>query len=125
MRFSWDVPFAVHFHLHPDAQARVGPSPETADLVLQNGEEWRLTATGAAVSIEEGLYYADAAGACPAQQVVLRARCYGASEVSWVIERTRAADPASARRRSEAGLVERLEETSAGFEDADTGPEEA
>jgi uncharacterized heparinase superfamily protein len=125
VRFSWDVPFAVHFHLHPDAQARVGPSPETADLVLQNGEEWRLTATGAAVSIEEGLYYADAAGACPAQQVVLRARCYGASEVSWLIERTRAADPASAPRRSEAGLVERLEETSAGFEDADTGPEEA
>ena len=124
LRFAWDVPFAVHFHLHPDAEARVGPSPETAELVLENGEHWRLTATGAAVSIEEGLYFADAAGACSAQQVVLRARCYGESEVSWVIERTRTADPAdaSAHRRGEAGLVDRLAETSAGFEDAEAGP---
>ena len=74
-----------------------GPRRRPRIWCSQNGEQWRLTATGAAVSIEEGLYFADAAGACPAQQVVLRARCYGASEVSWVIERTRAADPAGAR----------------------------
>jgi uncharacterized heparinase superfamily protein len=125
LRFSWDVPFSIHFHLHPDAEAHVGPSPETAELVLPNGEEWRLTATGAAVSIEEGLYFADAAGACPAQQVVLRARCYGEAEVSWVIERTRAADPAdaSARRRGQAGLVDRIAETRAGFEDPEAEPE--
>jgi uncharacterized heparinase superfamily protein len=123
LRFSWDVPFSVHFHLHPGAAARVGPSPEAAELVLDNGELWRLTATGAVVSIEDGLYFADAAGACSAQQVVLRARCHGESEVSWVIERTRMADP-SAHRRGEAGLIERLEETRAGFEDADARPEE-
>ena len=124
LRFSWDVPFSVHFHVHPGAEARVGPSPETAELVLANGEHWRLTAAGAAVSIEDGLYFADAAGACPAQQVVLRAQCHGESVVSWSIERMGMADPtgANAHRRSEAGLVERLEETSAGFEEA--GPEE-
>ena len=122
LRFSWDVPFAIHFHLHPAAEARVGPSPETAELVLESGEHWLLTAAGAAVSIEEGLYFADAAGACSAQQVVLRARCHGESEVSWVIERTREADPteAHALRR---GLVERLEETGAGFEDTETASE--
>ena len=126
LRFSWDVPFSVHFHLHPGAEALVGPSPETAELVLENGEHWRLTAMGAAVSIEDGLYFADAAGGCPARQVVLRAQCHGESEVSWVIERMGMTDPAraNAHRRGEAGLVERLEETSAGFEDAEADPEE-
>jgi uncharacterized heparinase superfamily protein len=119
LRFSWDVPFSIHFHLHPDAGALVGPSPEVADLVLQNGEQWRLTATGAALSIEESLYFADPAGARSAQQVVLRARCHGESEVSWTIERTRTADPADANARRQAGLVDRLAETSAGFEDTD------
>jgi uncharacterized heparinase superfamily protein len=126
LRFSWDVPFSIHFHLHPGAEAAVEPSPEAVKLVLENGEHWRLSATGAAVSIEEGLYFADAAGACAAQQVVLRAQCHGESQVSWVIERTRMADPkdANARRRGEAGLVDRLAETSAGFGDVESDPEQ-
>ena len=126
LRFSWDVPFSIHFHLHPDAEALVGPSPEAVELVLENGEHWRLSATGAAVSIEEGLYFADAAGARAAQQVVLRARCHGELEVSWVIERTRMADPqdASGRRRGQGGLVDRLAETSAGFGDTEADPEQ-
>ena len=37
-----------------------------------------------------------------------------------MIERTREADPAERARAAQAGLVERLEETSAGFEDAET-----
>jgi len=114
LRFSWDVPFAIHFRLHPAAEARVGPTPESTELVLDNGEHWRLTATGAAVCIEEGLYFADLAGALPTHQVVLRARCHGESEVSWVIERTREPDPAEAHGHRR-GLVERLEETSASF----------
>jgi uncharacterized heparinase superfamily protein len=126
LRFSWDVPFSIHFHLHPDAEALVGPSPEAVELALESGERWRLSATGAAVSIEEGIYFADAAGARAAQQVVLRARCHGESEASWVIERTRMADPqdASARRRGQGGLVDRLAETSAGFGDAEADPEQ-
>jgi uncharacterized heparinase superfamily protein len=129
LRFSWDVPFSIHFHLHPAVDAVVGPSPEAVELVLESGERWLLSATGAALSIEEGLYFADAAGACAVQQVVLRARCHGESEVSWVIERTRMANPqdANARRRGDPGLVDRLAETSAGFEgfeDQEPGPEQ-
>jgi uncharacterized heparinase superfamily protein len=118
VRFSWDVPFSIHFHLHPRADARLAPSPETAELVLDSGETWRLKATGAALSIEDSIYFADAAGARPAQQVVLRAQCYGASEVSWVIERMQMAQAAEAASAEVSGLVERLAETSAGFEGA-------
>ena len=68
LRFSWDVPFAIHFHLHPAAEARVGASPETAELLLEQRRALALTAAGATVSIEEGLYFAEAAGACTAHR---------------------------------------------------------
>jgi uncharacterized heparinase superfamily protein len=116
VRFSWDVPFSIHFHLHPRAEARLVPSAEAAELVLDSGEAWQLRAKGAALSIEDSIYFADAAGARPAQQVVLRAQCYGASEVFWVIERIRMAHAAQAGCDEARGLVERLGETSAGFE---------
>ena len=89
VRFAWDVPFSIHFHLHPDADARLAPSADAAELVLDNGEAWRLTAAGAALSIEDCLYFAHTGGARPARQVVLRAQCCGLSQVSWVIERIR------------------------------------
>jgi len=118
MRFAWDLPFAVHFHLHPDAEARLGPSPGTADLLLQNGEHWRLMATGAAVSIEESIYFAELAGPRRAQQVALRGRCHGAAEVFWTLERIKAGRPADpgGSGRNVRPLAPRLAETRAGFE---------
>jgi len=116
VRFSWDVPFSIHFHLHPSAAVRLAPSVEAAEFVLESGETWRLRAAGAVLSIEDSLFFADAAGARPAQQVVLRARCYGASEVCWVIDRIRIAHAAKAPSAEARGLVERLAEANAGFE---------
>jgi uncharacterized heparinase superfamily protein len=87
MRFAWDVPFAIHFHLHPDAEAHAGTSLQTAELLLGSGEHWRMTAAGAALSIEESIYVADARGPRAAQQVVLRGVCGGASQVTWRLER--------------------------------------
>jgi len=118
VRFSWDVPFSIHFHLHPRAEARLVPSAEAAELVLDSGETWQLRANGAALSIEDSMYFADAAGARPAQQLVLRAQCYGASEVFWVIERVRTAPAVQAGSAEARGLLERLAETSAEFEAA-------
>ena len=89
MRFPWDVPFAIHFHVHPDAEARIGASPETAELLLDSGAHWRLTASGAALSIEASQYFADTAGVRRTRQVVLRAQCSGATEVRWTLERIR------------------------------------
>ena len=120
VRLAWDTPFAIHFHLHPAAEARLGPSPDTADLLLESGEVWRLTVTGAAVSIEESRYFADPVGPLRAQQVVLRGRCYGAAEVFWTIACVKAARPLwpglPKRRQRSSPLVQRLAETEAGFE---------
>ena len=115
LRFAWDVPYAIHFHLHPDGEARMGAAPEVAELWLDNAELWQLTAAGAALSIEESLYFADAAGTRLAQQVVLRGQCYGAAEVAWRIERIAIGSPAyaMAHKRRGAGLIDRLAETDA------------
>jgi uncharacterized heparinase superfamily protein len=120
VRFAWDVPLAIHFHLHPDAAARPGAAPGTAELMLDNGEHWRLTVPGAAVSIEESVYFAEAAGPRRTSQVVVRAPCYGAAEVAWTLERIAAGQPIDARTRrlrgSAPGLRDRLSETGAAFE---------
>jgi uncharacterized heparinase superfamily protein len=86
-RFAFELPLAVHFHLHPDAEAHPGKSPQTVELMLQTGEHWRLSAPGVAVCIEESTHFADVSGPRQAQQVVLRALWRAAAELTWTIER--------------------------------------
>jgi uncharacterized heparinase superfamily protein len=128
MRFAYDTPYAIHFHLHPGAEARLGPSPDAADLLLESGEVWRLTATGAAMSIEPSIHFADPVGPVRASQIVLRGQCYGAAEVFWTLARIKAGRPlgAGARRprRRTARLTQRLAETDAGFQTQPHGPKE-
>jgi uncharacterized heparinase superfamily protein len=111
LRFSWDIPFAVHFHLHPRSGARINPDG-SALLVLPSGECWRLSASGAALTIEESTHYAEVIWPLQAQQVVLRAACYGAAEVQWVLERLttqNASQPTSDGAEEPAGAAEASE----------------
>ncbi len=85
VRFTWDVPLAIHFHLHPLAGARYRNGG--AELILPGGERWRLCADGATLSIEESTHFADIVGPRQAQQVVLRAACCGALSVRWQLQR--------------------------------------
>ena len=86
LRFAYDVPFAVHFHLHPRSGARLATGGG-AEITLPSGECWRLSASGAALTIEASTHFAEMIGPLQAQQVVLRAVCYGAAEVRWVLDR--------------------------------------
>jgi uncharacterized heparinase superfamily protein len=96
LRFASDVPFAIHFHLHPRVDVRLGRTGHV-DLTLASGERWRLAARGAALSIEESTFYADPLGPRRTLQLVLRATCCGLSEVTWSLERiARARGPAPA-----------------------------
>jgi uncharacterized heparinase superfamily protein len=87
LRFAWDVPFAVHFHVHPDVEVWPRREPNCADLVLSCGAHWRLCATGAALTIEPSLHNTGSLGSRPAQQLVLRAACHGEAKVTWELER--------------------------------------
>jgi uncharacterized heparinase superfamily protein len=87
MRLAQDLPVAVHFHLPPHAGARYGAAEGTAELILRNGERWRLSAADAALTIERGTHFAEVLRPVQTQQVVLRTACYGASSVRWRLER--------------------------------------
>ncbi len=87
LRLAWDIPFAIHFHLHPEVIARLVDDGQAVDLLLPEGGHWRFRATGAAVSVEQSLFIAHPAGPWLGEQVVLRTVCGGNTEVEWVVER--------------------------------------
>ncbi len=86
LRLAVDVPFAVHFHLHPDVGC-LAPRDTQAEIALPNGERWSFTAEGARIAVEDSVHCADLSGPRRALQIVLRGACYGESEVKWVLER--------------------------------------
>lgn len=87
LRLARDLPFAIHFHLHPAVIPTLLDAADAVDLLLSNGEHWRLSAAGAAISIEASTFVADPAGPQPSEQIVLRGLCGGESEVTWVLEK--------------------------------------
>lgn len=87
LRLAVDVPFAVHFHLHPDAGCSLAGRGARAEIVLPNDERWSFSVEGAQLAIEDSFHCADLSGPRRAFQIVLRGACYGESEVKWVVER--------------------------------------
>lgn len=119
VRFAWDVPYAIHFHLHPDAEALIESSPDILEILLpESGEHWRLRAEGAVPSIEDSVYFADATGSRRTQQIVLRGACCGTMQVAWTLTRIHAGQPIDPRQRGRVStpLTDRLAETSAAFD---------
>lgn len=87
VRLRKDVPFAIHFHLHPDVACRRGSETEGIELTLMNGHKWILSAEGADLSVEDSTYFADTSGPRSTLQIVARGATFGESEVRWVVER--------------------------------------
>jgi uncharacterized heparinase superfamily protein len=87
MRLTVDMPFAIHFHLHPLVTCR-SSAPGTAELVLPDGEVWTMSASGAALSVEDSRHFADLSGPRRSLQIVLRAATFGDSEVIWALQRS-------------------------------------
>ncbi len=76
-------PFAIHFHLHPNASCYHANPGVAAEIVLGNDDQWRFSVEGATLSIEESVFYADSAGPRSSQQIVLRGTFPTNSEVRW------------------------------------------
>lgn len=86
LRLKRDLPFAIHFHLHPGVTCRRGDKVGTA-LIEVGGQRWRMAAEGARLVIEESTYLADATGPVRRLQIVLRGATYGETEVRWALSR--------------------------------------
>lgn len=86
LRLRQDVPFAIHFHLHPQVRCRRGDNPSVAIIELPGGDTWWFSLEGARLAIEESTYFADSAGPRRALQIVARGATFGETEVRWVLE---------------------------------------
>ncbi len=89
VRLRNDVPFAIHFHVHPEAECRRVADSAAAEVVLPDGEVWRFSVENAGVTIEESTYYSDSAGPRAGLQLVVRGVTFGETHVRWVCEMIR------------------------------------
>lgn len=83
LRLKRDLPFSIHFHLHPECTCERDEGGSACRIRLQDGQMWRFTAEGAELSIEDGLYFVDSAGPRANLQIVLRGATFGETEVRW------------------------------------------
>ncbi|MEQ1576382.1 MAG: heparinase II/III family protein [Hyphomicrobium sp.] len=86
LRLRNDLPFSIHFHVHPEAVCRRVPGGGAAEVVLKGGEVWRFSVENSALTIEESTYYADSAGPRASLQLLIRGATFGDSQVRWVFE---------------------------------------
>ncbi len=82
LRLKQDLPFSIHFHLHPEVQCTEA-GRQSATIVLGDGAAWRVTVEGASLSVEESIHFADSSGPRQSQQLVLRGATAGETEVRW------------------------------------------
>ncbi len=78
-------PFAVHFHIHPDVIPTRASDGKSITLTLPDSQEWRLSAQGQIIYLEESTFYADFAGPCQSVQAVIRGNCIQNTKISWLM----------------------------------------
>ena len=102
-RLKRDVPYAVHFHLHPEsecrhpAQGEIPPPPTrqpaaagtSVIIQLRDGQSWLFQASATRVDIEESVFFAESSGPRSSLQIVVRGATGGITEVSWSVTRMR------------------------------------
>jgi uncharacterized heparinase superfamily protein len=126
-RLKRDVPFAIHFHLHPTTSCVIvhgAPGAETSscEITLAGGEHLRFEATGAQLDVEESLFFGFSSGPRPSLQIVLRGACMGESMVLWSLtgERQVAKNRFSSQRSFRADDVTIQTDLNAGTEPQDS-----
>ena len=87
LRLNHDLPFAIHFLVHPDILCRRTDAPDVAEITLRNGEVWTFTLRGATLALEEGTFFADSTGPTRVLQLIARGSTSGDTQVDWVIEK--------------------------------------
>jgi uncharacterized heparinase superfamily protein len=83
MRLPHDVPYSVHFHVHPEITCRLGEDPGLVTVQFPAGELWYFRSEKATISIEDSIHFADLVGPRNTQQIVLRGACFGDTKIRW------------------------------------------
>ncbi len=78
--------FALHFHLHPSVEARLGNHAGEIELLLPSGAKLLFEAPGLAPTLEESVFFATPEGPRKTKQIVLRGPAAPNTRVAWRIE---------------------------------------
>lgn len=81
-----DLAYEIRFHLHPAVEPTLEEDGEAVLMRLAGGSLWRLRADGAAITIEDSLYFGTGARR-PTRQIVLSARSGETPQVRWAVTR--------------------------------------
>jgi uncharacterized heparinase superfamily protein len=81
------LPYAIRFHLHPDATAAQDESTGTVRITLANGEKWMFVADGIKPRLEESVHLADARGVCRTTQILIASTVKDMPRVAWAFTR--------------------------------------
>jgi len=79
-------PFTIRFHLHPAVTASAQQDNGAVLLRLASGQGWRLRAEGAAISVQDSVYFG-LSEPRRAEQIVLTGHQDGPQQVKWAITR--------------------------------------
>lgn len=83
LRLKADLPYSIHFHVHPDCRCTTGGERGKAIIRMPDAQVWRFEADTAELMIEDSLYFVDSAGPRPGLQIVMRGTTFGETEVRW------------------------------------------
>ncbi|MFC4352519.1 heparinase II/III family protein [Fodinicurvata halophila] len=96
--FDRPLDFTVRFHLHPNVQAALVQTGDAVLLRLPKAGGWRLRCSGAAIALEDSVYFGDTQPR-RSQQVVLRGRCgRDGARVKWALQREAVRDKPAGKR---------------------------
>ena len=86
-RLGGAVPFALRFHLHPEAEASLDMNATAVSVALRSGEIWVFRAEGATLALAPSVYLErDRLKPRATQQIVLSSRASGyTSHVNWTL----------------------------------------
>ena len=87
-RLRRDVPFALHFHVHPACEMtleRRGGAEECVAVRMPDGSLCHFTAPGQAISVEDSLFFGRSSAPIASHQIVVRGACAGLSVVAWQV----------------------------------------
>lgn len=83
LRLKQDLPFSIHFHLHPDCTIEELDQETSVHIKMAGGKTFLFQAAGAELFVEESLFFAESSGPRPGVQIVLRGATFGETEVRW------------------------------------------
>lgn len=78
--------FDIRFHLHPAVRVSKVRNKDSAVIRLASGDVWRFHAAGAALAVEDGIYFGAAGAIQETRQIVLSGGLRGdGAQVKWAL----------------------------------------